>query len=185
MHLICGWDYKTIQREIRVSEDGEIVVTTDFHEYVHEGKLWTLNFRDTGIANNGISYVRIKTGAKKLHVVIDFGNGGDGLFKTYSGTTYNANGTLADGVKMTVFNRNPSMAVPLLATAYYNPTINVLGTVRGLRMIYGGNGGTAIGSTGTKGIESVISANSEFLISVQNLAGTAQPSSIVVEMYEE
>ena len=26
MHLICGWDHNTIQKEIRVSEDGEIVV---------------------------------------------------------------------------------------------------------------------------------------------------------------
>lgn len=185
MHLICGWDYKTIQKEIRVSEDGEIVQISELHEYVHEGKIWTLNFRDTGIANNGISYVRIKTGAKELHLFADFGNGGDGLFKTYSGTTYSANGTLADGVKMTVFNRNSLMAVPLLATAYYNPTINVLGTVRGIRQLYGGSGGNSNGSTSTNGLESVIPANSEFLMSVQNLAGTAQPCSIVVEMYEE
>jgi hypothetical protein len=185
-HLIAGVDHDNGVREIYVTEDGYLVASTEWHDLIHQGKVWTLNFRDTGVANNGYSYLRGITGAKKLHFIITFGNGGEALVNTYTGTTYTVVGTAPDGIKLSVFNRNPAESKPLLSTFTYNPTIGVLGAVRGIRAIYGGSGGGAQGSTSSEpGIESVIPPNSEFLIRIQNLAGTAESPSIVMEMYEE
>lgn len=129
--------------------------------------------------------LRGTTGSKTLHFIVEFTNGGDGTFKTYAGTTYSAPGTLADGINMTVFNRRPQNAIPLETVFRYAPTVNVLGTARGLRAIPGGSGGNSTGSSQASGLESNIPPNTDFLIILTNKSGQTKISDIVIDCYEE
>lgn len=191
VHLIAGNDINNNVTEIYCDEHGHLVLTTEAHDRVHNGEQWTVNRLSTANANNGYIWVRIRTGAKPAHVSIMFSNGGDGIFKTWAGSTnYATNGTLADGINMTLFNRNVSEAKPLLSTITFDPTFTSAnppnGTPRGLRGIPGGSGGTATGNTAGAGeLESVIPPNSDFVCALQNVSGQTRISEIVIEIYEE
>jgi len=191
VHLIAGNDKNNQHREIYCDKRGHLVILPEAHDRVHDGEQWTVNRLATANTNNGYIWVRIRTGALPLHINIMFTNGGDGLFNTWSGTTnYATAGTLADGIGMTLFNRNPAEAKPISAIITYDPTFTVAntpnGTKRGLRGIPGGTGGTATGNTaGANELESLIPANSDFLCALQNISGQARISEIVIEMYEE
>lgn len=191
MHLIAGVDRDNIVREIQADEHGHLITITEVHDRIHNGEQWTINRLNLANPNNGIIWVRIRTGDLPAHVSIMFTNGGDGSFRTWSGTTnYATDGTAADGINMTLFNRNPAEAVTLLSTITFDPTFTVAntpnGTLRGLRGIPGGSGGTATGNTqGAGELESVIRPNSDFLCALQNLSGQTRISEIVIEIYEE
>lgn len=190
-HLIAGVDRDNTVREVYCNEHGHIVAISEAHDRVHNGEQWAINRLDVANGNNEYIWVRIRTGSLPAHVSIVFSNGGDGLFKTWAGTTnYATNGTLADGVNMTLFNRNPIEAIPLLSTITFDPTFTVTnspnGTVRGLRGIPGGSGLVASGNTqGTGELESIIPPNSDFLCALQNVSGQTRISEIVIEIYEE
>lgn len=190
-HLIAGVDRNNIVREITADEYGHMVTIGEPHDRVHNGEQWTINRLNIANANNGYIWVRIRTGTLPAHIGITFTNGGDGVFKTWAGTTnYATNGTDADGVNMTLFNRNIAEAVPLLSTVTFDPTFLVAntpnGTPRGLRGIPGGTGGTATGNTqGAGELESIIPPNSDFLCALQNISGQTRISEIVIEIYEE
>jgi len=104
---------------------------------------------------------------------------------TYAGTTFSAQGTAPDGVNLTVFNRRSNSAIPFLSTITYNPVVNVLGLLRGNRIIPGGTGGNSIGLSGGERVESVIPPNSDFLLVIQNKGGQTKDIGIVAEGYEE
>ena len=189
-HLIAGTDRDNIVREVVVSEEGNLINLEYIQDYVHQGRIWTVNMREKSNANNGIIWLRIRTGTKQLHLVINFTNGGDGYFDTWAASTnYATDGTAPDGIKCSVFNRNGVVRVPLLSTVTFNPTFTVAntpnGTQRGLRGIQGGTGGNSTGGAERGGIESVIRPNSDFLCAVTNVSGQTKMSTMDIEMYEE
>lgn len=190
-HMIAGVDSDNVVREFKADFSGRLIVISDAHDRVHKGKQWTVNRTNQANLNDGSIWVRIQTGSKPLHIEIQFTNGGDALFNTWSGTTnYATQGSNADGINMTLFNRNGIIPQPLESSVTFDPTFTVAdtpdGVIRGLRGIPGGSGGTATGSTGGKGeLESVIPPNSDFLCRVKNISGQTRLSEIVIEMYEE
>lgn len=105
-------------------------------------------------------------------------------FTTRSGTTYTAQGTLPDGIKLTEFNRRTTSAYVEETTFRYNPTIDVAGALRGNRMFPGDQGWNSVGLSGGERIESVIGPNNEILIEIRNVSGQARDIGLIVEGYE-
>lgn len=166
-------------------DDSVFAGTIDkIHQEIHEGQVTTINYLALAVANDGYARLRITTGEKRFHVALYFDVEAKAYLKTYAGTTYTAEGTLPD-TNLTVFNRNSGNAKAFLFTVRYNPTVNVLGTQRGNRLLPGGTGGNSVGLSGGERIESVIPPNSDFLIEVQNKGGQTKDIGIIVEGYEE
>ena len=182
-HLIAGNDPVNQPREINCDSNGNLIPIDFWHNQVHEGDVWTLNYLEEALANTGEMVLCGTTGSKTLHVIIEYANGGDGTFKTYTGATITG-GTAPDGVKLSVFNRNPSKQKPLLTQFVYAPTVNALGTPRGLRAITGGSGGNSTGGKGNNGVESNIPPNTKFLFIAKNLSGNVKIAEISIDMYE-
>lgn len=166
--------------------DGTIYSGTidKIHQEIHEGQVTTINYLALGVLNDGYARLRITTGAKPFHVALYFDVEAKVYIKTYSGTTYSVDGTLPDA-NLIVFNRNPANAKSFLSTIRYNPIVNVLGTQRGNRMLPGGTGGNSVGLSGGERVESIIPANSDFLLEVQNKGGQTKDIGIIIEGYEE
>ena len=159
-------------------------ITIDIeHQKVHEGRHYTVNYLEKAVANNGYARLRITTGARAVHIIIAVDTEGKSYWQTYSGTTYTADGTLPDGVKLTFFNRfidNDGTTT----TVRYNPTVNVLGTLRGNRVVWGGLGPQSTGGSDASRIESIIPPNKDVLLVVQNASGQAKDMAVVLDWYE-
>lgn len=153
------------------------------HQAVHEGKSFTANYEELLVANDGIARLRISTGSRPAHLVITSESEGKFRFRTYIGSTYSLQGTAADGIKLSVFNRFVGGVNPT-ATVRYNPTVTAIGTVRGIRTIFGGTGPQSTGGGGSDRIESIIPANSDFLIVLTNVSGQQKDLSLVLDWYE-
>lgn len=154
------------------------------HQHVHQGEFFTANHQELAVANNGVVRLRVTTGAANYaHVVIVINAEGKARFKTYSGTTYTAAGTAADGTKLTVFNRLSTGSAPT-STIRYNPTVNVLGTLRGNFTVFAGTGPQSTGSQSGDRYESLLAPNTDVLITLTNVSGSAQDMEMILEWYE-
>lgn len=154
------------------------------HQHVHDGEFFTSNYEELAIANNGVARLRITTGANYCHLIINGEAEGKFRFKTYSGTTYTGAGTLPDATKLTVFNRKTDSVIAPTTIIRHTPTVNVLGTLRGLRTIFGGTGPQSTGGGDSDRVESLIAPNTDVLIVMTNVSGSAQDLSVVLEWYE-
>lgn len=162
-----------------------IAIMDWLHHEVHEGEMFTSNLLVTNVANNGYLRLRFTTGTKSAHVNnIQILTEGKAYLKTYSGTTYSAAGTLPDA-NLTRFVRNTGNVQVSTSTLYYNPTINVIGTLRGNQLIPGESSKKGSGSIISSIIETIIKPNSEILIEVQNVSSATSDICIVLDWYEE
>ena len=154
------------------------------HQHIHDGEFFTANYEELAVANNGVVRLRITTSAiNYCHLVIDGSVEGKVRFKTYAGSTYTVAGTTADATKLTVFNRNSGGGVPG-TTIRYNPTPNVLGALRGLQTIFAGTGPKTTGGSNGSREETVLLANTDILIVITNVSGSAQDINVVLNWYE-
>jgi hypothetical protein len=163
------------------------VVNIDYvHEQIHDGNVWTFNYLDQDVDSGETIILKVVTGTKYFHFIFEAGLEAKAIVRTRSGGTYGA-GTLPDGTTLTKFNRLSNSAKELLTVVSYAPTVTTAGTVRGLRAIYGGTGGTRVGSTTSAGrVESVIAPNTTFIIEVENTSGTSNNYGHIIldECYE-
>ena len=153
------------------------------HQRIHEGVSYVANYYQSAIPNNEFRRIRIKSDKKNAHLLIEFTTTAKFTFKSYSGTTYTANGTIADGTNLTVFNRVIGQN-NRDALVYHNPTVNVLGTLRGSQVIAGGTGGNAPGASGASRHETIIPAGQELLLVFQNTSGQANDLTVILDWYE-
>ena len=153
------------------------------HQRIHEGVSYVANYYQSAIPNNEFRRIRIKATQKHIHLLIEFTTTAKFTFKTYSGTTYTEDGTTPDGTTLTRFNRVVGLD-ECTALVYHNPTVNVLGTLRGSQVIAGGTGGNANGTSGATRLESVIPVGQELLIVFQNVSGQANDLTVVLDWYE-
>jgi hypothetical protein len=162
-------------------------INIDFaHQKVHEGVGYVANYLETGVANDTAINLSFQTGANQAHIIIDFTSDGKAYFETFSGTTYSNAGTAPDGTKLTSFSRGVVVppAIATTSTVKYAPTVAVLGTRRGLRLLNGGTGGNSTGSQGGDRLESIIQPNTNLLIRLTNKGGAAKDLGIVLDWYE-
>lgn len=163
------------------------VVNLDYvHKRVHEGNVFTFNYLDQDVDSGETMRLLIKTGSKYFHFIFEAGLEAKAIVRTLSGGTY-VTGTLPDGTVLTKFNRLTNSAIALETVVSYLPTVTTAGTVRGLRPIYGGTGGTRVGSSvGVGRVESVVAPNSTVVIEIENTSGTSNNYGHIVldECYE-
>ena len=153
------------------------------HQKIHEGRFYTVNYTELAVPNNGFIRLRITTGAKAIHITFEIDAEGKAYWKTYAGSTYTADGTLPDGSKLTFFNRFISID-GTTTVVRYNPTVNVLGTLRGNRVVWGGLGPQSTGGISGSRTETILRPNSDVLLVMQNVSGQAKDMSVVAEWYE-
>ena len=84
---------------------------------------------------------------------------------------------------MTVFNRLSGGSAPA-TTIRYNPTVNVLGTIRGNFTVFAGTGPQSTGSSNGDRYESILTANTDVLVTLTNVSGSAQDLELILEWYE-
>lgn len=150
------------------------------HQKTHEGKVYAASKIYLSVGNNEYADVRIKCGSKDAHMEIFILTEGKTYAYSYSGTTYSENGTLVDKI-----NRNTNYSDTGESLIYHTPTIDTLGIKRFEQMIgAGSNSGNQIAGSYGDRVETVHKANSDFLIRVQNKAGTAKDISIYAIWYE-
>jgi len=151
------------------------------HQSVHEGNVYTASHLFTSVADNGFAYMRVKPGTKPVHGSLTVSAGGKCYLTTYSGTTYSANGAEAS-----TFNRNSLYPTAnKTGIVYQNPTINVLGTVRFVDMIAGGNSQqTRVGGANNPQIESVYHDGDDILLAIQNKSGAVTDIACSFTWYE-
>lgn len=148
------------------------------HQAIHERGMYTISRTWLAVGNNAYADLRLLPPAGyEAHTRFIFISEGKARLTSYISTTYTANGTA-----IIPFNRvTDGDSSPLLA--YHTPTINVLGTARGDDFIAGGTGGNSSGGSANPEFETVVAPLTDFLIRVQNVAGTAKDINIIVNYY--
>lgn len=166
-----------------VDPDGNVLFNQIdvIHQTVHQGKMHTLSHTKLNVADNGFLRVRFVAPVDKdIHIRIAWASEGKSRLKTYVGTTYTANGT-----PIVPFNRKTALASNLQGTYFIDPTINVLGTLRGNDFLgTAGAAATRVGGTGAADIETIISAGTELLVEIQNVRGSASDLNLIANLYE-
>lgn len=149
---------------------------------IGQGNFYTASKIFSAVANDGYALMRIKAGAtKKPHVIANIMTTGKCYIKTYSGTTYTANGT-----EITPYNRNTTSSNVAEAKIYHTPTINVLGTARAEELVGSGtNPASQVGAVSSINSKTILANNGDILIQVQNKSGAAVDIGIVINFYEE
>lgn len=157
------------------------------HRHVHDGEMYVANLKRVGVLDGAKVHLLIRATDKPVHFVLGFGAEGKCLFKTYEGTTFSDDGTAPDGTVLTTFNRVTSLD-GMTALVTYDPTVDVLGTLRGNRIIFGGvdtPGNSAVATTtGEERIESVILPGDNILIEIENVSGLTIDIELIVDWYE-
>lgn len=172
-----------LNKVLVVDPDGdvEIVIIDVLHQLVHKSYMHTLSYTKLAVADNGYLRVRFVAPADKdIHLRLAWASEGKSRLKSYVGTTYTANGTA-----ITPFNRKTSKPNLLTGSFYIDPTINVLGTLRGNDFLGAGGGAASrVGGTGSSDIETIVSAGTELLIEIQNVRGSASDLNFIANLYE-
>lgn len=166
-----------------VDPDGNVLFNQIdiIHQTVHQGYMHTLSHTKLNVADNGFLRVRFVAPVDKdIHIRIAWTSEGKSRIKSYVGTTY-----IAPGTPKVPFNRKTALSSNLGGTYFIDPTINVLGTLRGDDFLgTGGSAAARLGGTGASDIESIISAGTELLIEIQNVRGSASDLNIIANLYE-
>jgi len=157
------------------------------HQKIHEGNAWTANLLKKAILDDGTMFLRVKTDARTtMHLVLQAEAEGKFYFTTYSDTTYTTPGTGPDGVILTKFNRRTILGKTSGVSLEYEPTIDVIGSLRGNRVILGGTGKKAVGTSGaSQAFFTVVGPGEEFLVKLENVSGSTQDCGLVLDWYEE
>lgn len=152
------------------------------HWYYHiqRGEVWTYDNTKLAVADAGTYVLRVKTGAKRLHVIIDWVGEFKTRFKTYAGSTVTSPGT-----RVYPFNRQPDTSVVLLSE-FYEDSVFTGGTLRGNN--FKGQTGNVLARAGGEtqgGLISDIPPNSEFIIELTNVGGEVADLAYIINCYEE
>lgn len=175
-----------IQRiEITAGQDehGSVVVVQDANHHLHLGHMFLSNMYGAAVADDGyISVVINPQGGHNLHTTWVTAGGGDALTYIYKNPTLSSNGT---ELLQMVLNQPISTTPP--AKLYHTPTITNVGVALLPFPLFlpGGNAGIAVGNVIRQDTEFVFDKNTVYMIRVQNIAGNAQPLSIIVQYYYE
>jgi hypothetical protein len=159
-----------------------VVNETTYNAKAGTGEAFFISHVFLAVPNAGKVYLRHKSGSTKyLHSILDIETVGQWRLKTYSGTTFTADGTALEAI-----NRRSDSTTVLDSLFWHTPTINVLGTLR-LDSMFGSGTNPAKTTTGEFGetIESIFAPDADVLIELENLSGSEQYLSAVFNVHEE
>lgn len=152
---------------------------------IHQWLAFTANYLEKAVANNWYIRLLVKSPAdKELHIIYQYSCEWKAYFKTYAGTTFTDEWTTADATKLSVFKRKTNSAINPSAVIKYNPTINVLGSIRGNQFIPWGSWPQSTWIAGWARLETIIWPNSSALLELQNVSWQAKDMMFILDWYE-
>lgn len=167
-------------QEVRVDEEegaNALVVIDTVHDRIHRGQMFSASFVNAALGSAGtLEVLLVVTG--DAHLRLKGSSGGDGRLQIYEGTTVSAN-----GAALSLPNRNRGSALSTTLAAYSGPTITADGTLLYDTIIPGGSGNFSGGGSGGF-LEEFDLVAGNYLIRLTNIAASAEPCSINVDVYE-
>jgi len=178
---------------LRVTNSGRAQVDSDTTDTIERnldlGKIFFVRRALTSIADDGYNQILLYTGTSgaasggftsaEAYTVVNAASGGNAELEIYESPTVTASGT-----QLTVYNKTRSSSVTAKSTAFHTPTVTISGTRMVHRIIPSG-GGEATEGDQYKDAPIVFDADKNYLISVKNIAGSAQPNSIALTWIEK
>ena len=161
-------------------ESGALVSMDTVHQRIHSGALYSLDFIDLTLANNGTVETLIVVPADlNVHLRFAAECGGDSRIQGYENTTVSDNGTL-----QTMINRNRESPNTASFSVYASPTITDDGDLLADGIILGGSGGKAIGGSAGS-FEEWILPTGTYLFRLTNISGQSQIAYAQLDIYED
>ena len=149
------------------------------HHEVHEGEMFTVYLVDINLADDGTLMIRLQSTTKWPHITFTGACGGNATLELIENPTINvAGGALAERNNKRAGGETPTV------TAFSDPTI-AGGTVLVNAVIPGGTGGNSSGGFQRPDTEWIGERGEDYVVRLTNIAGNAQPASLVVNWYEE
>ena len=150
------------------------------HQEVHEGNTFQASTYTGTVANNDFVYFALSTTgtANGTHFSWEITAGGDAVVSLYEGFT----GTLTN--ELSVFNLNRLSPNLSPNSAFEYPVISVYGTLLHTQLLSGGANNQFGGGIARRDTEWILAYGKVYLLATQNIAGTAQPISIVGQWYQ-
>ena len=146
------------------------------------GKIFTARRFELATADDAYHQLLMYTGTsgaagetQAVYTDIGVGAGGDSIIEIYENPTITSSGT-----DMSVYNKNRLYSDGnAIVSVYHTPTVTSSGTRLSHKLLPAGTGFTDIGEE-VPGIPWKFRAGEDYLISVQNIAGATQPTSIML-----
>ena len=179
-------EYIAMNRDTRiVGQDGELFAVIQWeHWKVHQGKMFTVGFRDAELADEGYLSILITTGANGFHFAASLLPGGASVVHLYE-----APPDVSGGTDLTAYNMARYSTNTLLTTFKHTPTVTNEGsddlTGNGRFVPGGDKNQTRVGGEARQGTEFVLKSNTEYLLRLQNVSGAEEQCSAVIVGYEE
>jgi len=155
------------------------IVNDIAHENIHNKNMFDWQKIFFSVADDDYIYLSLRPQTKEMHLIVTIEAEGKAIFKSYSDTTWTADGTEGD-----TFNRYINDAPDADSKIYYGGIVDTLGDQRFDKLILGGTGPRSTGSTSSDRIESVLQPLKELTIAVQNISGLAKDFGMSIEWYE-
>lgn len=156
---------------------------TMVYDRITKGKEFFGGYQWIDAADSSEKYIRIKTGASKIHGTLNVEVDGKCLLEFFEDTTINASGTLITNRN---FNRNSSNTSNL--ELYYDTTTTNDGTKLGGKVFgsssTGGFFGTSASGGLIEGVNWFLKPNSEYVLKVTNQAGETTNILVQYEWHE-
>ena len=156
-----------------------VTISTVHHE-VHEGETFSVSLFGAAVPDDGFISILLRTQSNRYaHLTFAVAGGGDAQVRLLEGSTINLSGDQFTEYNMKRYSTNAAQVV-----ASGNPTY-AGGIVLTNFLLPGGRGGNSPGGVARLDTEWDLSLNTDYIIEVINIAGNAQPLSIVAQWYEE
>ena len=152
------------------------------HYRIHTGESFEVGHYILSLADDGFLNILIQVGSdKELHLTHSVEASGDAIFDILEGTTFSAAGTA-----LTAYNdRRRGTPASSTATFTHTPTITLAGTVIiPQHYIFGGTGPKSGGAGVSDRAEIILKVDTDYLLRLQNVAGSAKNVSSRVTFYE-
>ena len=162
---------------IKTDSQGYLIPIEFWHQKVHEGKSFTFSKTFTSVAANDTAKIVIKTNSKSLHFETYIVSEGKAYLKTFTNITYSDSGDV-----YTPFNCRTNSTETLTTQFFLDSDIKTFGTPR-RDDLFGAGSPTRAGGQGNRA-ETVLAANSQYLIALINKDSQAKDLNIILICYE-
>lgn len=163
-------------------ESGALVMQQFVHHQIHTGWTHYASHLVEGVADDGTLRFLLRVDATiEAHLVWDAAAGGNATVGLSQVGTVTGVGTAITSAAM---NRHFVRAPHILL--YHTPTVSNLIALGGTRLLTGGAAGGSRGSNGAlrENTEWILRPGFDYLLTLTNIAGNAQPLGLAVQWYE-
>lgn len=156
---------------VKIDHVGQgIVNVPSQHEHIHDGVTFVAWRYVAGVANNGYNDIYISVDdTKNVHLEADIKAGGSSRFFIYESPTYTAPAAISE------YNVNRQVGDGGNTAQVFSATNSTLGTQIFENYYSGGFFGTVTGVNAQARAEFVLKRGLDYLLRLQNIAGTALP----------